>query len=186
MRIQPMDIPAVRMLIPDRHDDGRGFFSEVYSRRTLARCGIDADFVQDNHSFSARRGTVRGLHFQLPPHAQDKLVRVTRGSAFDVAVDLRSASPTWGRHVCVVLSAEAWNQVLIPVGFAHGFMTLEPDTEVVYKVSDHHAPDHERGLRWNDPRLGIRWPIAEGEAVLSDKDRQWPGLAEFVTPFGQD
>ena len=184
MRIQQMDIPEVRVLIPEKYDDGRGFFSEVYSARTLARSGIDADFVQDNHSFSARRGTMRGLHFQVQPHAQAKLVRVTRGSAFDVAVDLRRTSPTYGRHVSVVLSAEAWNQVLVPIGFAHGFMTLEPNTEVVYKVTGHYSPDHERGLRWNDPRLAIRWPVPEGEVVLSDRDRQLPGFEAFVTPFG--
>ena len=184
MQVEELAIPGVRVLTPNKHGDRRGFLSEVYSRRTLAQAGIDTDFVQDNHSVSARRGTVRGLHFQAPPHAQDKLVRVVRGSVFDVAVDLRRGSPTYGRHVSIVLSAEAWNQVLIPVGFAHGFMTLEPDSEVVYKVSDHHAPDHDRGIVWNDPSLGIRWPIPEAEVVISDRDRGLPGFAGFVTPFG--
>ena len=184
MQVQPLTIPDVKVLISRKFDDRRGFFSEVYSRRTLADAGIDTDFVQDNHSLSARKGTVRGLHFQTPPHAQDKLVRVVRGAVFDVAVDLRRSSPTYGRHVSVVLSAEAWNQILVPVGFAHGFMTLEPDTEVVYKVSDYYAPDHDTGLLWNDPALDIRWPIPENEAALSDKDRRQPGFAGFVTPFG--
>ena len=185
MQVQALTIPDVKVLTPRRLGDRRGFFSETYSRRTLVEAGIDIEFVQDNHSLSARRGTVRGLHFQTPPHAQDKLVRVVRGSVFDVAVDLRRGSPTYGRHASAVLSAEAWNQILVPVGFAHGFMTLEPDTEVVYKVSGYYAPDHDEGLAWNDPVLGIRWPIPEEEAALSDKDRGLPGFSGFVTPFEQ-
>ena len=183
MHIQELAIPDVKVLVPAKLDDGRGFFSEVYSRRKLAEVGFDIAFVQDNHSRSAERGTVRGLHFQIPPHAQDKLVRVVRGSVFDVALDLRWNSPTYGKHVSVVLSAEAWNQVLVPVGFAHGFMTLEPDTEVVYKVTDFYAPDHDAGLLWNDPDLGIRWPLPEEEALLSEKDRRQPKFAELSTPF---
>ena len=183
MQVETLAIPDVKLLIPRRFGDQRGFFSEVYNARTLAEAGIDSEFVQDNHSFSAHSGTVRGLHFQTPPRAQDKLVRVARGSVFDVAVDLRRSSPTYGRHVSVVLSAEAWNQLLIPVGFAHGFMTLESGTEVVYKVSDYYAPDHDEGLLWNDSGLGIRWPRPENEAALSDKDRTLPAFAGFVTPF---
>ena len=183
MQIQTLTIPDVKVLIPGKFGDGRGFFSEVYSRRSLAGAGIDTDFVQDNHSLSACKGTVRGLHFQTPPRAQDKLVRVVRGSVFDVAVDLRRSSPTYGRHVSVVLSAEAWNQMLVPVGFAHGFVSLEPDTEVLYKVSDYYAPDHDDGLLWNDPALGIRWPIPEKEVVLSEKDRRLAPFAGFTTPF---
>ena len=183
MEVQELTIPDVRVLTPGKHGDRRGFLSEVYSRRTLAETGIDTDFVQDNHSLSARRWTVRGLHFQAPPCAQVKLVRAVRGSIFDVAVDLRRRSPTYGRHVSVVLSAEAWNQVLIPAGFAHGFMTLEPDTEIVYKVSDYHALEHDKGLLWNDPSLGIRWPIPETEATLSERDRGLPKFAGFATPF---
>ena len=183
MQVQTLTIPDVKVLIPGKLGDGRGFFSEVYSRRSLAGAGIDTDFVQDNHSLSACKGTVRGLHFQTPPRAQDKLVRVVRGSVFDVAVDLRRSSPTYGRHVSVVLSAEAWNQMLVPVGFAHGFVTLEPDTEVLYKVSDYYAPDHDDGLLWNDPALGIRWPIPEKEVVLSEKDRRLAPFAGFTTPF---
>ena len=183
MLVEKLRISAVKVLIPNMYGDRRGFFSEVYSRRTLAESGVETDFVQDNHSFSAEKGTVRGLHFQTPPFAQDKLVRVVRGTVFDVAVDLRWNSRTYGRHVSVVLSAEAWNQLLIPVGFAHGFMTLVPDTEVIYKVSEYYVSEHDKGLLWNDPALGIQWPVPEDEAVVSDKDRGQPRFAEFVTPF---
>ena len=183
MRVESSGIPAVKVLTPSRHGDRRGFFSEVYNRCSLAQAGIDVEFVQDNHSLSAEKGTVRGLHFQTPPFAQDKLVRVVRGAVFDVAVDLRRGSPTYGRHVSVVLSAEAWNQFLVPIGFAHGFMTLEPDTEVIYKVSNYYAPDHDKGLLWNDPDLGIRWPLDSVAAILSPKDDDLPRLAEIDNPF---
>ena len=183
MRIEESSIPAVKVLAPKQYGDRRGFFSEVYNRRALAEAGIEIEFVQDNHSLSAERGTVRGLHFQTPPFAQDKLVRVVRGSVFDVAVDLRRGSPSYGRHVSAVLSAEAWNQLLVPVGFAHGFMTLEPDTEVLYKVSDYYAPEHDKGLFWNDPALAIPWPLDTGAAILSPKDDDLPGLGEIDSPF---
>ena len=183
MQVEHLNIPDVRLLSPRKHGDRRGFFSETYNRKALAVFGIDIDFVQDNHSYSADKGTVRGLHFQTPPFAQDKLVRVARGAVFDIAVDLRRSSPTYGRHVSAVLTAEAWNQILVPIGFAHGFMTLEPDTEVIYKVSNYYAPDHDKGLLWNDPALGINWPIPDDEAVFSEKDRKLPRLAELVTPF---
>ena len=183
MYIERLSIPDVKVLIPKKYGDHRGFFSEIYNKKAFAAAGVDIDFVQDNHSRSADAGTVRGLHFQTPPFAQDKLVRVTRGSVFDVVVDLRRNSPTYGRHASVVLSAGEWNQVLAPIGFAHGFMTLESDVEVVYKVSDYYAPEHDKGLLWNDPALGIKWPIAESEATLSEKDRRQPRLAELVTPF---
>ena len=183
MQVEELSIPEVKVLIPKRHYDHRGFVSETYNRNSLAGAGIDIDFVQDNHSLAAGKGTVRGLHFQSPPFAQAKLVRVLRGSVFDVAVDLRRFSPTYGRHVSVFLSAETWNQVLVPIGFAHGFMTLDPDTEVIYKVSGYYAPEHDMGLLWNDPVLGIQWPIPEGEAALSDKDRRQPRLADLTTPF---
>lgn len=183
MHIQALIIPDVKVLSPPKLGDRRGFFSEVYSRRTLADAGIGIDFVQDNHTSSTHAGTVRGLHFQTPPRAQDKLVRVVRGSVFDVAVDLRRSSPTYGRHASVVLTAAAWNQVLVPIGFAHGYMTLEPDSEVIYKVSDYYAPLHETGLLWNDPALGIRWPVPERDVVLSDRDRRLPALAGLETPF---
>ena len=183
MQVEHLNIPEVRLLSPRKHGDRRGFFSETYNRKALAVIGIDIDFVQDNHSYSADKGTVRGLHFQTPPFAQDKLVRVARGSVFDIAVDLRQGSSSYGRHVSAVLSADAWNQILVPIGFAHGFMTLEPDTEVIYKVSNYYAPDHDKGLLWNDPALGINWPIADEEAVLSDKDSKQPRLAELITSF---
>ena len=146
--------------------------------------GSDIDFVQDNHSYSADKGTVRGLHFQIPPFAQDKLVRVARGSVFDIAVDLRRrlARLTAGTSA-PYCQRRAWNQILVPIGFAHGFMTLEPDTEVIYKVSNYYAPDHDKGLLWNDPALGINWPISDDEAVFSEKDGKLPRLAELVTPF---
>ena len=175
MQVEQLRISDVKVLTPKKHGDHRGFFSETYSRRALAEAGIEIEFVQDNHSRSAAKGTVRGLHFQIPPCAQDKLVRVVRGAVFDVAVDLRRGSPTYGRHVSVTLSAEAWNQVLVPAGFA-------PDTEVIYKVSGYYAPDHDEGLLWNDPALGIDWPIPEGEAILSDKDRRQPRLADLAAP----
>lgn len=183
MQVKELSIPDVKVLTPKKHGDHRGFFSEVYNKRTLAAAGIDIDFVQDNHSLSAERGTMRGLHFQAPPFALDKLVRVVRGSVFDVAVDVRRGSPTYGKHVSVILSAEMWNQILVPIGFAHGFMTLEADSEVIYKVSNYYSVEHDNGLLWNDPDLGIAWPIQEGEAILSDKDRVQPRFADLVTPF---
>ena len=183
MHLKPHAIPDVKLMTPVRHGDHRGFFSEVYNRRALLSEGVDIDFVQDNHSLSTERGTVRGLHFQVPPFAQAKLVRVLSGSAFDVAVDLRRGSPTFGRHVSVTLSAAEGNQILVPAGFAHGLMTLQPRTEVLYKVSDYYAPDHDRGILWNDPALEIDWPITGPEAVVSDKDLAQPTLADFATPF---
>lgn len=183
MRIEDTAIAAVKLLTPKKHGDRRGFFSETYNKRALAEAGAAVDFVQDNHSLSADAGTVRGLHFQAPPFAQTKLVRVVRGAVFDVAVDIRRGSPTFGRHASAVLSAEAWNQILVPAGFAHGFMTIEPDTEVIYKVDACYAPSHDFGILWNDPALGIAWPLPEARAILSDKDRAQPRLAEIESPF---
>ena len=183
MRLEALSIPAVKVLTPVRHGDRRGFFAEAYSRRTLAAAGIDVEFVQDNHSLSTAAGTVRGLHFQAPPFAQEKLVRVVRGAAFAVAVDLRRGAATCGRHASVVLSARAGNQLLVPVGFAHGFMTLEPDTEVLYKVSSYYAPEHDRGIRWDDPDLAIPWPLEAGAAVLSPRDGDLPAFAALDSPF---
>jgi dTDP-4-dehydrorhamnose 3,5-epimerase len=179
----PLEIPDVKILTPRKFGDHRGFFSETYNKKDLAAQGIELDFVQDNHSFSADRGTIRGLHFQAPPFAQDKLVRVAQGSMLDVAVDIRRGSPTYGKFVSAVISAEAWNQILVPVGFAHAFCTLEPDTVVIYKVSNFYAPDYDFGLLWNDPDIGIDWPVAEAEATLSDKDRKQPRLREIDSPF---
>lgn len=183
MRIDDTAIAAVKLLTPKKHGDRRGFFSETYNKRALAEAGAAMDFVQDNHSLSADAGTVRGLHFQAPPFAQTKLVRVVRGAVFDAAVDIRRGSPTFGRHASAVLSAGAWNQILVPAGFAHGFMTIEPDTEVIYKVDAYYAPSHDFGILWNDPALGIAWPVPEAGAILSDKDRAQPRLAEIESPF---
>jgi dTDP-4-dehydrorhamnose 3,5-epimerase len=170
-------------LFPQQFQDERGSFSEVYSKRTLAELGIDLDFVQDNESFSRAKGTVRGLHFQRPPHAQAKLVRVLRGSIHDVAVDIRVGSPTYGQHISMVISAEAYNQVFIPVGFAHGFCTLEPDTVVLYKTSALYSKAHEGGILWSDPDLGIAWPVEEGSAMLSDKDKVLPRFRDVPECF---
>ncbi len=176
MEVVETAIPEVKIIKPKKHGDHRGFFSETYNQRALVGAGIDLDFVQDNHSLSATRGTLRGLHCQIPPFGQDKLVRVVRGAVFDVAVDLRAGSPTFGQHVTAVISADEWNQILVPIGFGHGFCTLEPDTEVIYKVTNYWSADHERGIRWDDPALGIEWPVASDELVLSEKDREWPTL----------
>lgn len=183
MDVQNLAIPDVKLITPKVHRDARGFFCETYRADALALAGIDIEFVQDNYSFSTEKGVVRGLHFQAPPHAQDKLIRVIRGAILDVAVDLRRSSPTYGRHVSAVLSAENWAQLLVPVGFAHAFLTLEPDTEVAYKVSAYYAPECDKGLRWNDPELGIAWPIDPGDAVLSDKDRALPLLRDLGEYF---
>jgi dTDP-4-dehydrorhamnose 3,5-epimerase len=181
--IRSLAIADVKLVTAARFGDHRGFFSEVYNKQAFAAAGIALEFVQDNHSRSVGKGTVRGLHFQAPPFGQAKLVRVVKGAVFDVAVDLRKSSPTYGRHVSAVVSAEAWNQVLIPIGFAHGFMTLEPETEVVYKVSSYYSPAHERGLLWNDPALGIDWPLPQDLAILSERDRAQPRLTELGLPF---
>ena len=183
MNIANVSLSEIKIMSLKKHEDSRGFLSEVYTRRAFEAEEDEIDFVQDNHSFSAKKGTVRGLHFQTPPVAQHKLVRVVRGSVFDVVVDLRRSSLSYGRHVSVVLSAAAWNQVLVPIGFAHGFMTLEEDTEVVYKVSTYYSPDHDMGLLWNDPALGIQWPVPAKEALLSERDRAHPRLAELESPF---
>lgn len=169
-------------IVPPRHGDERGFFSEVWKQAAFEAEGIAVGWVQDNQSFSADKGTVRGLHFQAPPFAQDKLIRVTRGSIFDVAVDIRAGSATYGRWVGLELSAERWNQLFIPAGFAHGFMTTTPDTEVMYKVSAPWSREHEQAILWNDPDLAIAWPDA-GEAVLSDKDKVAPRFADHVPVF---
>jgi dTDP-4-dehydrorhamnose 3,5-epimerase len=183
LEIELTAIPDVKILKPKRFDDGRGFFSEVYNRQRFEHAGFKLDFLQDNHSLSTKVGTIRGLHFQTPPFAQDKLVRVVRGRILDVAVDLRRSSPTFGQHVAVELSAENWRQLLVPVGFAHGFCTLEPDTEVLYKVTGYYSAAHDRGLAFDDPTLGIEWPVAGAEAILSEKDRNHPLLAELPAYF---
>lgn len=183
MDVTPLYPPDLLLLRPEQFSDDRGAFSEVYSRSKLLAQGIDVDFVQDNQSLSVSVGTVRGLHFQKPPFAQTKLVRVIRGCILDVAVDIRKGSPTYGQHAAVELSADNSLQLFIPAGFAHGFCTLEPLTEVIYKVSAPYAPQHDAGVLWNDPELNILWPIDADGAVLSGKDAQLPRLGQIQTPF---
>lgn len=182
MKIQETDLAGVLVIQPVRFGDHRGFFAETYSQRVYAKFGIDAAFVQDNNSLSAAVGTVRGLHFQAPPAAQAKLVRCGSGAIFDVAVDIRKGSATYGKWVGYELSAENGAQLFIPAGFAHGFATLQPDSEIIYKCSDYYAPETEGALRWDDPDIGIEWPIA-GEGILSEKDARAPLLADFNSPF---
>ncbi len=180
--IETCFIDGLLVVTPTKYSDHRGYFSETYSRRALAKAGFDKEFVQDNQSLSHEVGVLRGLHFQTPPFAQDKLVRVLEGAIFDVTVDLRRDSPTYGRHFSIELSAENWKQLLVPIGLAHGFYTLRPDTVVAYKVTDYYAPDNDRGLIWNDPDLAIAWPL-DGDPVLSPKDAKLPHFADFVSPF---
>lgn len=181
--ITPLDIPDVKRITPAVHRDSRGFFCETYSQLDLAESGISAQFVQDNHSHSVCKFTVRGLHYQDPPFPQGKLVRVIRGSILDIAVDLRQGSATYGQHVSETLSAENFHQLWVPEGFAHGFCTLEPDTEVLYKVTAAYAPAYDRGLAWNDPDLAIQWPMPPGQEILSEKDQSQPAFAAFSSPF---
>ncbi len=183
MLFEDTSIPEVRIVTPKKHGDARGFFSEVYKQSEWRAAGLNHTFVQDNHSYSAPAGTLRGLHFQTAPFAQDKLVRVVRGRILDVAVDIRRSSPTFGKHVAVELSADNWKQLFVPVGFAHAFVTLEPDTEVLYKVTALYSPAHDRGLAFDDPDLGIAWPAPPGGLVLSDKDRKWPRLRDLPDAF---
>jgi dTDP-4-dehydrorhamnose 3,5-epimerase len=181
--VEAAAIPDVKVVTPQRLGDRRGFFSEVYNRRDFAAVGLDYEFVQDNHSLSGEAGTIRGLHFQRPPFAQVKLVRVVRGRILDVAVDIRRRSPTYGRHVAIELSAENWRQLLIPVGFLHGFCTLEPNVEVVYKVTNYYSAEHDGGVAWNDPDLAIAWPPLAARAILSQKDASQPRLSELPVYF---
>ena len=183
MLVQDTPLAGVEIVTPKKHVDRRGFFSEVYNEGTWRAAGFDIRFVQDNHSLSAAAGTIRGLHFQIAPRAQAKLVRVARGRVLDVAVDLRRASPTFGAHFATELSADNWAQLFVPVGFAHGFCTLTEDAEVLYKVSELYSPAHDRGLAWDDPDLAIAWPFAGEQATLSDKDRRWPRLRDLEDVF---
>lgn len=178
MEVRPLGLDGVFEIVPRKFGDGRGFFSETYKANALNDLGKDLNFVQDNHSYSAARGVVRGLHYQLPPFAQDKLLRVTRGSILDVAVDIRKSSPTFGKWVAQEVSAAKWNQVLILKGFAHGFITLTEETEVLYKVTDYYAPEYDRSIRFDDPAIGIGWPIPGSGVQLSDKDKNAPLLAD--------
>ncbi|WP_018700277.1 dTDP-4-dehydrorhamnose 3,5-epimerase [Amorphus coralli] len=179
MEIEATAIPDVMIVRPRRHGDHRGFFSEVYRDDVFRDAGLPVDWVQENHSHSSAKGTVRGLHFQFPPVAQDKLVRVVRGAVFDVAVDMRHSSPTFGRFVAQELSADNGLQLFVPKGFAHGFCSLTSNVEIVYKVTAFYSPDHDAGFAWDDPDIGIDWPVDPGEAVLSDKDRDLPRLAQL-------
>jgi dTDP-4-dehydrorhamnose 3,5-epimerase len=176
-------IPAVKLLVPSRIKDPRGFFSETYRRDEFEAAGLPLDFVQENHSLSIQQHTIRGLHYQTHPFAQAKLIRVVRGRIFDVAVDLRSSSQTYGKHVFAELSADNWQQLFVPIGFAHGFCTLESNTEVVYKVSNYYSRAHDFGVAWDDPDIGIEWPINNAEAILSDKDKVQPRLADQIAPL---
>jgi dTDP-4-dehydrorhamnose 3,5-epimerase len=182
---QRFDINGPVLITPRRHADHRGFFSETFRADLFAANGIDVTFVQDNHVRSAARGVLRGLHFQVPPRAQGKLVRVARGAILDVCVDLRDGSPTFGQHLALELSAANWQQMWVPIGFAHGYVTLEADTEVLYKTTDYYAPQHERGLAFDDPALAIDWRVPRNEQTLSDKDRRQPRLAELGVVFSR-
>ena len=178
---------AVKLISGRRFTDARGWFSEVYNAKVFSDRGVCADFVQDNQSWSRSQGTIRGLHFQTPPHGQAKLVRCLRGAIFDVAVDVRKGSPTYGQWVGAELTPENDKQLFIPVGFAHGFMTLEPDTEVFYKVTDFYAPACDGGLLWSDPDIGVEWPaLPDGSPLLSEKDERLPRLSQFDSPFPYD
>lgn len=181
INIRRLGLEGLIEVLPDKFGDERGFFSETWNSRSMAALGIELEFVQDNHSFSAARGIVRGLHYQLPPFAQDKLVRVSRGAIFDVSVDLRRTSASFGQWVGVVLSAKQWNQLLVPRGFAHGFVTLEENVEVQYKVTAQYSAPHDRGIRFDDPQLGIEWPTS-APFQLSAKDEALPPLANATFP----
>lgn len=183
MQVEETKIPGLLVLTPRRFGDDRGFFSESWNRQLLSNHGIDLDFVQDNHSVSAQAGTVRGLHFQAPPHAQDKLVRCGRGRLFDVAVDIRKGSPSFGQWFGIELSFENGKQLLVPKGFLHGFVTREPDTEIIYKCTDYYAPLADRAVHFNDPDLGIAWDMGSTSALLSDKDANAPRLKDIDSPF---
>ena len=176
-------LPGPVLITPRRFGDHRGFFVETYSAADFAALGIPDVFVQDNHSLSAQPGTVRGMHFQIAPRAQAKLVRVLRGAILDIAVDIRRSSPSYGQHVAVELSAENLQQFYVPLGFAHGFCTLQPDTEVAYKVTDTYAPDCDRGIAWDDPDLALPWPFEAQDVQLSDKDRRAPRLRDMPAAF---
>ncbi len=177
---------TVIRVVPRRFEDARGWFSETWHRDRFRAAGIDAEWVQDNHAFSRAPFTLRGIHFQAPPHAQAKLVRCVAGRVWDAAVDLRNGSPTYGRWVAAELSAAGGEQLFLPPGFGHGYLTLEPDSALAYKVSAFHTPDAESGLAWDDPALAIAWPLGGAQPILSDKDRDLPRLSSLASPFGYD
>ncbi len=182
MQIEETALPGVLILTPKRFGDTRGFFSESWNRARMAEAGLDIDFVQDNHSLSMTPGTLRGLHYQRPPHAQAKLVRCGRGALYDVAVDIRKGSSTYGQWIGVDLSFENGRQLMIPAGFLHGFVTRVPDTEIIYKCSDYYAPDCDGAVAWDDPEIGVDWGLSDAP-LLSDKDAAAPRLSEIDNPF---
>jgi len=176
MKIEALAIPDVKLVTPPRYKDPRGFFSETWKQRAFAEAGITGPFIQDNHAYSTTAGVVRGLHCQIGPNAQGKLLRVVKGAIYDVAVDARHGSPTFGRYVAAILSADNWAQLWVPVGFVHGYCTLTEETEVIYKVTDYWAPACERGIAWDDPGLAIDWGVSAANVILADKDRRHPSL----------
>ncbi len=183
MEVTTTKLPEVKLVTPARFGDQRGFFSEVYNRRAFADIGISAEFIQENHAYSADRGTLRGLHFQFPPAAQTKLLRVLRGAIVDVCVDCRHASPTYGEHVMVEITAESGQQILCPKGFAHGILTLMPHTEIAYRVDAYYAPELDSGVQFDDPDLAIDWPLPKAELILSEKDRHQPKFCDLPNLF---
>jgi len=183
LKVQPLEIPEIKIITGNKFGDERGFFAEAYNKQAFAGAGISLDFVQDNFSYSAAKFVLRGLHFQSPPFAQDKLVRVVRGRILDVAVDLRRSSPTFGKWVSAEISAKEWNQIFIPIGFAHGILTLEPETELLYKVTNFYSAKHDFGVRWNDPDIAVNWPTTETAVTLSDKDKKQPFLKDMPYLF---
>ncbi len=183
IEVVKLGLEGVVVIVPKKFGDERGFFSETWNSQVMADAGFDLNFVQDNHSYSASRGVLRGLHFQTPPFAQDKLVRVVRGAIYDVAVDIRKGSPSFGQWTGARISAEDWNQILVPKGFAHGFVTTEPDTEVIYKVTAPYSPESDRSVRYDDPDIGISWPVEPGDIQLSQKDMDAPFLKDVETGF---
>jgi len=183
LTVRELSIPGVKILKGKKLEDSRGFFSETYNRRVFKNAGVELDFVQDNHVLSRAAGTLRGLHYQGHPFAQDKLVRVVSGRILDVVVDIRRTSPTFGQWLSVEISADAWNQILVPIGFAHGLCTLEPGTQVLYKVTNYYSAAHDFGIRWNDSDLKIRWPFPEEQIELSEKDKKQPLFKDVVHWF---
>ncbi len=183
MKIESLRLADVKLITPKIIRDERGFFSETWAEKTLADAGLEIRFVQDNHALSVAKGTVRGLHFQMPPKGQGKLVRCVSGAILDVAVDIRKSSSTFGQHVAAVLSAENWAQLWVPAGFAHGYATLAPDTEVIYKVTEYYSPAYDRGIAWDDPALGISWPVTREGAEVSAKDKMQPKLQDAPVLF---
>jgi dTDP-4-dehydrorhamnose 3,5-epimerase len=183
LEVRPLLIADVKLIVPKRHGDSRGYFVETWNRRAFREAGIDADFCQDNLARSSQKNIVRGLHFQTPPYAQTKFVSVLEGRIFDVVVDIRKSSPSFGRHVTIELTADGGEMLLVPKGFAHGYATLTADTTVFYKVDAHYAPANDAGILWSDAALGIAWPVSAKDAILSAKDTKLPALSAITSPF---